>query len=68
MSNYQQQLLEYIYFLLDLDRQLEVRAEPLAAHLLCDTAHGEAIIEASANLRKAIMEATASVSVTIAKD
>ncbi len=65
MTNYQQQLLEHVYTLTALDRQLETQVEPLAAYLLTDTAHGEAIIEASQKLREAITAALADVTITI---
>ncbi len=66
MTNYEQQLLEYVHTLTAIDRQLKTQVEPLAAHLLSDTVHGEAIIEEAQKLRKAIAAALADVTITIA--
>ena len=60
-----QELLEYCAKLLILRRQLNNEIVPQTAHLLCETAHGEEIIEAAQALQDKISNALADVRITI---
>ncbi len=67
MTNTQKHLLKHVADLVELASRLYQNIEPQAAYLLTDTAHGEAIIEASEKLREAIAAALDDVKITIAE-